>query len=119
MATLLASYQVVKRLADEQLLALESEDMASFWQLSDQRDAAFVQLKALEPQARGLAAGDKQAIATLILDVLKTDERIESHLARFSAEAKTELAKLQTGLNALSSYAVERQREAFFIDRPS
>ncbi|MNT49243.1 hypothetical protein D3C72_1860820 [compost metagenome] len=55
----------------------------------------------------------------MIRTVLTTDERIESHLARFSDEAKSELAKLQTGLNALNSYSVERQREALFIDRPS
>ena len=119
MTTLLAAYRAVARLADEQLLALEAEDLDAFWRLSDERDAAFSQLQALEPQARSLKAADKQAIATVILDVLKTDERIESHLARFSDEARAELTKLQTGLNALNSYAVERQREALFIDRPS
>lgn len=119
MSTLLATYRAVARLADEQLLALEAEALEAFWQRSEERDAAFSALQAMESQVRGLAEVDKQAIAQLIPSILKADERIESHLARMSDETKAELAKLHTGLNALSSYAVERQREALFIDRPS
>lgn len=119
MTTLLATYQAVARLAEAQLLALEVEDLEAFWQRSDERDDAFNALQALEPQVPGLAAADKQAIAKLIPLILTADERIASHLARMSDETKTELAKLHTGLNALNSYSVERQREALFIDRPS
>jgi hypothetical protein len=116
---LLAAYHSLARLAEAQLQALEGEDMDTFWRLTDEREAVFATLKGLEPEAAGLAEAQRKVIAQLIPAVLSCDQRIESHLGRLSSQTQAELAKLQTGMTALNSYAVGREREAFFIDRPS
>ena len=118
-ATLLAAYQGLHRLADEQLVALENEDLEAIWRLSDERDAAFSALQALEPQAKALPPADRQIITGLIPAILTADERIASHLDRLQAATRQELTQLNTGMNALQSYVAGGGPEAYFIDRSS
>jgi hypothetical protein len=115
---LVSAYRALQQLAIAQRQALESEDLDAFWRLSDEREAAF---KVVEGHGTpdDLGESDRSAIAGLIPDVLAADAMIEKRLAELSAQTQHELGRLKTGLSALQSYAVERQHEAFFIDRPS
>ena len=116
---LLAAYQALARLSDRQLAALEDENLEAFFELTDEREAAFQALQALEPQLAGLTPAERQAIAGLIPAILTADERIEAQLDRLASQARSELGTLQTGMSALQSYAPSAGKEAYFIDRNS
>jgi hypothetical protein len=113
------AYRALARLSDAQLQALENEDLDAFWKLTDEREAVFATLSALEPESASLSEGDRTMLTQLIPAILLCDQHIEAHLGRLSSQTQAELAKLQTGMAALNSYAVGREREAYFIDRPS
>lgn len=113
------AYRALARLSDAQLQALENDDLDTFWQLTDEREAVFATLIALEPEAGELSEADRHTITQLIPAILLCDQHIESRLSLLSSQTQAELNKLQTGMAALNSYSVGREREAFFIDRPS
>jgi hypothetical protein len=116
---LVGAYQALSQLALAQRQALESEDLDAFWRLSDEREATFQVIQGHGDRLEGLASPEQATIAQLIPAVLDADAMIEKRLGELASQTQHELGRLKTGLSALQSYAVDRNQEAYFIDRNS
>lgn len=119
MNALLAAYEALVELGQAQRQALEDPELDAFLALSEQREELFKQLQSLEPESERASEAERRRIGEAIATILQTDREIQHELLIRTHRARTELGKIQPGMNALQAYLQDSDASAYFIDRNS
>jgi hypothetical protein len=116
---LLAAYEALAELGQAQRQALQDPELDAFLALAERRDELFKQVQVLEPEGDRASELERRQIQGAIAEILETDRQIQHELLIRTHRTRTELGKIQPGMNALQAYLQDADASAYFIDRNS
>ena len=98
----LGLYEALRRTAEAQCEAVQSEDLDRFYDLLQEREKLLDKTEAVQQELEGV---DRQRAGQIVRDILRMDQETERLLATKIEATREELNGISRGRQALAGYA--------------
>lgn len=99
-------YEAIRRTAEAQRAAVDSDDLDSFYKLLLERERLLDKSDAVQQE---LGPADRAQAASIVTEILRLDQETERLLTDRIAETREELGDMALGRRALAGYGYVRR----------